>query len=153
MFCKYCGSEIENDSTFCKECGKKLDNVEGIHQSEIISIENANLISAPNEEIEPILHEGLANSDKLNDELVKIPKNYSNKIIKGIRLILGWTLIILGIAEILKQFTDDTYYGFASISIILGVILILFGILILKKGLQYSFNFIGWFFVIIGSLN
>ena len=23
MFCKYCGSEIDNDSIFCKACGKK----------------------------------------------------------------------------------------------------------------------------------
>jgi len=24
MFCKHCGSEIDNDSKFCKACGKKL---------------------------------------------------------------------------------------------------------------------------------
>ena len=25
MFCKYCGSEIEDNSKFCEKCGKKLD--------------------------------------------------------------------------------------------------------------------------------
>lgn len=26
MYCKYCGKEIEDDSSFCKHCGKPLDS-------------------------------------------------------------------------------------------------------------------------------
>ena len=26
MYCKYCGSEIANDSSFCKHCGKKVNS-------------------------------------------------------------------------------------------------------------------------------
>lgn len=46
MYCKHCGREIDDDSSFCKYCGKSQDNRVSTHNSFIDFVTNRPIVSS-----------------------------------------------------------------------------------------------------------
>lgn len=81
MFCKNCGMEISNGSTFCDSCGTKIELNSNVPLNQI----NANDFQSK-----------MANS---NDLIVKVKKKYPTKLVVG-AIIAAILIIIIAIAAI-----------------------------------------------------
>lgn len=114
MFCKHCGKQIANDSSFCQYCGGKLDVVsnEQEEQHEEISTSNGN-----KEVIKTVAEQ------PIKVEITKASQNHSstiaNEIVGNLKMI-GLALLvalfyIIGFAAIKskdsKPLTDEGYWG------------------------------------------
>lgn len=114
MFCKHCGKQIANDSSFCQYCGGKLDVVsnEQEEQHEEISTSNGN-----KEVIKTVAEQ------PIKVEITKASQNHSstiaNEIVGNLKMIVLALLValfyIIGFAAIKskdsKPLTDEGYWG------------------------------------------
>ena len=75
MYCKYCGSQVDNDSQFCSHCGKSISSIP------------KERVSKPNQEI--------ANKDTINVQIIKQKTNVEEKAKNTIKFLLRQIGLIL----------------------------------------------------------
>lgn len=114
MYCKYCGQEIDEDSTFCKYCGKRIEKLNNTEKNiKITSTEpatsNAETSSATKNDA-PI---NITNKRQNNSSII------ANEIVANLKMI-GLVICVLGIYYLgfsifhnkdIKPLNENSYYG------------------------------------------
>ncbi|MDO4488936.1 MAG: zinc-ribbon domain-containing protein [Eubacteriales bacterium] len=94
MFCKYCGSEIENDAVFCAKCGKKLASVNNPDDSvKNLSQEprNEELLSKLGSCVE-LLNPMQGKYDLRNDLIINLSRKTNFILLYVVFIIIGFIL-------------------------------------------------------------
>lgn len=108
MYCKYCGSQIDNDSVFCSHCGKQITEVEPIENSqEYVQSQGVVKDDKQNQNkekvIPPNIHQFEEKEIKHKKERSKSGKSYASFYIKYIGLALLTILVIVIYFSVIRK--------------------------------------------------